>query len=284
MDSQAHDVSGGNLPRKRYPAHFRADARRAEQRRQARAGRKCERCERPFEARRADRKFCSLSCRVLAHRKRKLVQTMVERCRKPLPALLLNGDRRAAEAVIRAFHYTKPVPSGKSYYVVCGEALVVWSHPANYNAARHFLPGLDDPIVFELARLWAPDGHARNLLTMAISEAVTILKAQEPSVDLVMSYADPSAGHSGFVYRAASWIETGRSEEVRAWRRKDGAGPILPRRAFHSGSTHLNKPAIEALGYIQLKLPGKHRFVRPLSRRAKRLYSGRREETSRQRR
>lgn len=149
---------------------------------------------------------------------------------------------------------------------------MVWSHPANYNAARHFLPGLDDPIVFELTRLWAPDGHARNLLTMAISEAVTILKAQEPGVDLVMSYADPSAGHSGFVYRAASWIETERSEEVRAWRRKDGTGPILPRRAFHSGSTHLNKPAIEALGYIQLKLPGKHRFVRPISRRAKRLW------------
>jgi hypothetical protein len=33
---------------------------------------------------------------------------------------------------------------------------------------------------------------------------------------------------------------------------------ILPRRAFDSGSRHLNKPEIEALGYVQLKLPGKH--------------------------
>jgi hypothetical protein len=148
---------------------------------------------------------------------------------------------------------------------------VVFSLPANYNMARHFLPGVDASKVFELTRLWAPDGHERNLLTQAIAAAVAILRQVEPNIDLVVSYADPSAGHRGHVYRAASWIETGRSEEVRAWRHKDG-GPILPRRAFHSDDRHLNKPEVEALGYVQLRLPGKHRFVRPLSRRAKRLW------------
>jgi hypothetical protein len=171
--------------------------------------------------------------------------------------LLLDGARRQAESTIKLHHYTRSVPSGKSYYVGYGEAVVIWSLPANYYAARHFLPGIDDARVFELTRLWAPDGHERNLLTQAIAEAVRELKTVEPEVDLV--------------YRAASWIEAGRSEEVRAWRHKDG-GPILARRTFHSGSSHLNKPEIEALGYVQLKLPGKHRFVRPLSRRAKRLW------------
>jgi hypothetical protein len=86
-------------------------------------------------------------------------------------------------------------------------------------------------------------------LTQAISAAVGVLKQAEPAIDPVVSYADPSAGHSGHVYRAASWIETGRSEEVRAWRHKDG-GPIVPRRAFHSAERHLNKPEIEKLGYV----------------------------------
>jgi hypothetical protein len=186
--------------------------------------------------------------------------------------LAQGDDRRGAEETIRTRHYTRSIPSGKSYYVRYGAAIVVWSMPANMNAARHFLPGVDDPIVFELTRLWAPDGHMPNLLTKAISAAVGTLKQAEPKVDLVMSYADPSAGHRGFIYKAASWIEMGRSEEVRAWRHK-GGGPILPRRAFHSGSNHINKPDIEKLGYVQLNFPGKHRFVRPLSRRAKHLYA-----------
>jgi hypothetical protein len=137
---------------------------------------------------------------------------------------------------------------------------VVWSLPANYRAAGCFLPGIENPVVFELTRLWAPDGHERNLLTHAISAAVGVLRRAEPKVDVL---AQQSAGPSGFVYRAASWIETGRSEEVRAWRHRDG-GPILPRRTFHSDNRHLNKPDIEALGYVQLRLPGKYRFLRPL--------------------
>jgi len=34
----------------------------------------------------------------------------------------------------------------------------------------------------------------------------------------------------------------------------------------------MRKAEIEALGYTQLKLPGKHRFMRCLSRRSKRAY------------
>ena len=111
---------------------------------------------------------------------------------------LLEGEaRRNAQATIKACHYAHSVPSGKSYYIAHEEALVVWSLPANYMARRHFLPGVEDPRVFELTRLWAPDGHDRNLLTQAIASAVAVLKRVEPDVDLVVSYADPSAGHSG---------------------------------------------------------------------------------------
>ena len=253
---------------RRYPAHFRADARRAQRRKSLREQLKlkCERCGRELvQARRSTRKFCSDVCRVLTVRERKAAAAC------PVARLMVDGDRQKAERTIRLRHYSRSTPSGKSYYVSFGTALVVWSLPANYYAARHFLPGVEAPIVFELTRLYAPDGHERNLLTQAISAAVAILKAQEPDVDLVISYADPSAGHSGFVYRAASWLPVGRSEEGRAWRHKDG-GPILPRRAFHSGDKHMNKPEIEGLGYVQLKLPGKHKFLRPLSRRAKKIW------------
>ena len=180
-------------------------------------------------------------------------------------AMLLQGsDRDWAAECIRRNHYTHSVPSGKSHYVGFGDALVVWSIPANRNIARFVLgwPGN----VWELSRLWAPDGHAKNLLTQAISAAVDVIRKLE-NPDALVSYADPNAGHKGGVYRAASWLYHGKSEEVRTYR--DTLGNTVARRAFHSGKTGKTKAQIEALGYTEVKLPGKERFVRPLSNRAK---------------
>jgi len=69
------------------------------------------------------------------------------------------------------------------------------------------------------------------------------------------------------VYRAASWVDHGQSDESRAYRSAEGK--ILARRAFHSGPSTLSKAEIEQLGYAELNLPGKHR-LRFLSRQARR--------------
>ncbi len=183
-------------------------------------------------------------------------------------ASVLEGKaRKNAEALLRANHYTHSIPSGKSYYVKYGDALVVWSIPANKNIANFILgwPGN----VWELSRLWAPDGHAANLLTQAISAAVGIIQRLERP-DALVSYADPNAGHKGGVYRAASWLYHGKSEEVRTYRSPEGQ--TVSRRAFHSGKRAMRKAEIEALGYVELKLPGKERFVRPLSRKAMKFF------------
>jgi len=181
---------------------------------------------------------------------------------------LAGRDREHAAAVIRAHHYTRSVPSGKSHYLQCGDAIVVWSIPANNNIARFVLgwPGN----VWELSRLWAPDGHEKNLLTRAISAAVDAIRRLE-NPDALVSYADPNAGHKGGVYRAASWIYHGKSEEVRTYRGPDGN--TVARRAFHSGKTGMKKAEIEAMGYTELKLPGKQRFVKPLTREARKALS-----------
>jgi hypothetical protein len=60
----------------------------------------------------------------------------------------------------------------------------------------------------------------------------------------------------------------GRSDEVRTYRAPDGR--TMARRAFHSGGKGMKKAEIEAMGYAELKLPGKERFVRPLTKRARR--------------
>lgn len=167
---------------------------------------------------------------------------------------------------IISFHYTKSWPSGKSFVYEFEEAIVVISIPANCKVAGWFGAGKNR--VWELTRLWAPDGHRPNLLTEAISFAVTGFKKQN-AADILVSYADPNVGHSGGVYRAASWIFLGQSEESRAYR--NSKGDVVSRRKFHSGSRALKKAEILAKGYTQLKLPGKLRFARGLTRTGKRL-------------
>lgn len=162
--------------------------------------------------------------------------------------------------IICSFHYTKSFPSGKSFVYTFEDAIVVFSIPANYNVSSWL--GCAKGRVWELTRLWAPDGHRKNLLTEAISYAVGEFRKTREA-DAVVSYADPNAGHQGGVYRAASWVALGQSEEARAYR--DAQGQIVSRRKFHSGSRALKKAEILAKGYQQLKLPGKLRFARGLT-------------------
>ena len=184
----------------------------------------------------------------------------------PIGYLLTGENRERAIAAIKAHHYSHSVPSGKSYYVGYKSTFVVWSIPANKNIAKFILGWQGN--VWELSRLWAPDNHEPNELTEAISAAVGVLRQVE-KVDALVSYADPNVGHEGGVYRAASWLYHGQSEEARVYR--DATGQSIARRAFHSGSRSLRKAEIEARGYVEHKLPGKQRFVRLISRRAKRI-------------
>lgn len=169
------------------------------------------------------------------------------------------------KAIIRERHYTRSFPSGKSFCFSYEDAVVVFSIPANYNVARWL--GCEKNRVWELTRLWAPDHHRRNLLTQAISYAVGEFHKLKLA-DALVSYSDPNAGHTGGVYRAASWIYLGESEEVRAYR--DMKGLIISRRKFHSGKQHLKKAEILARGYMEHYLPGKSRFARGLTRDGKR--------------
>lgn len=165
--------------------------------------------------------------------------------------------------IICTRHYTRSWPAGKSKVIEYNGAIVVFSIPANYNVAKWLLCAPNR--VWELTRLWAPDGHAPNLLTQALSFAVKEFH-RFGLADALISYADPNAGHKGGVYRAASWTYLGQSEEARAYR-KDGQ--IVSRRKFHSGKRHMNKNEILALGYTQHMLPGKYRFARGLTRAGK---------------
>lgn len=168
--------------------------------------------------------------------------------------------------IIEKYHYTHSMPSGKSWYFSYEDVVVVYSIPANPYLST-FLVG-EPNVVIELSRLWAPDGHRPNLMTQAISASIKWLKPQTPTIKALIAYADPNVGHSGGVYRAASWVYLGQSEEGRYY--QNAEGQVVARRKFHAGNIHLKKADIEARGYRELKRPGKHRYAFGLTRDARR--------------
>ena len=170
---------------------------------------------------------------------------------------------------IKANHYTRSVPSGRSFYFEYRSAIVAFSEPANPHTARWLL-GAGNGRVLELSRLWAPDGHTPTLLTEAIAYATRELRRHRPDVTALVSYADPEREHHGGVYKAASWAFLGRSPETRLYTAADGK-PIA-RRALHAGERTFTPAEVAARGVTVTSVQaGKLRFARGLTARARRL-------------
>ncbi len=68
---------------------------------------------------------------------------------------------------------------------------------------------------WELARLWLDDSVPQNAETWLIAKAVKYIRQNCPLVRILVSYADPSAGHGGTIYKAANWIADGRTDQER---------------------------------------------------------------------
>ena len=74
---------------------------------------------------------------------------------------------------------------------------------------------------WELARLYLLDEVPKNAETWLIGKAVRYIKRKFPSVHHLISYADPSAGHRGTIYKAANWQADGRTDDERKTPRCD---------------------------------------------------------------
>jgi hypothetical protein len=74
--------------------------------------------------------------------------------------------------------------------------------------------------VLELNRLWVDDGLGRNAESWFLSRALAMLPAR-----IIVSYADTSAGHNGYVYRAANFYYAGVTDMDRNTPRFDYVTP-----------------------------------------------------------
>lgn len=78
-------------------------------------------------------------------------------------------------------------------------------------------------VAWELARLFILDETPKNTETWFVARAIKWIQKNRPEVELLISYADPSVGHAGVIYKAGSWIPDGKTDEGRKTPRFDYA-------------------------------------------------------------
>jgi hypothetical protein len=112
---------------------------------------------------------------------------------------------------------------------------------------------------WELARLYLLDEIPRNAETFVIGYSVRYIKRHYRDVRFLVSYADPSAGHAGTIYRAANWLSDGMTDEGRKSPRCDYMDTRTGKKYGRRG----NVPA-DAL-VARVPRVSKFRFYYPLS-------------------
>lgn len=162
-------------------------------------------------------------------------------------------ERHAVDAMIRA-HYIGRWP-GVCVLILAMKrgaellGVIVYALPPRETAQRY------GGMTWELARLWIADGVPQNAETWLIARSVQYIKRSHPEVKVLVSYADPSAGHAGTIYKAANWIADGRTDQERKTPRFDYADAVTGKKYSRRGHVP------EGVTIKRIPRISKHRFI-----------------------
>jgi hypothetical protein len=110
-------------------------------------------------------------------------------------------------------HYAKRIPSISYAFGLydCNnilQGIITFGKPASHSLCIGVCGEHNSKYVYELNRLCVNDGLPKNVLSFFVSKSLKML----PSL-IVVSYADTSQNHNGYIYQATNWIYTGATKE-----------------------------------------------------------------------
>ena len=107
--------------------------------------------------------------------------------------------------------------------------------------------------VLELNRLCVNDNLERNVLSYFVGSCLKLLKKEL----IIVSYADTSMNHNGYIYQATNWIYTGLSYKMNEWR-QIGTNKHS-RNLCKKFTTEYMKNNSDK--FIRVERPRKHRYI-----------------------
>lgn len=167
----------------------------------------------------------------------------------------------AAKYACENWHYTASLPVGKLVKVGVWEqgqfiGVVLFCWGMNKSLGSPY--GLQMNECCELVRV-ALKPHQAPVSRM-VALALNWLAKQSSGLRMVVSFADPAAGHHGGIYQAGNWIYSGQSAANFEWRLN---GKRLNKRAY-TGHNFGKARSVVPAGAVRVTLPGKHRYLMPL--------------------
>jgi hypothetical protein len=118
--------------------------------------------------------------------------------------------------------------------------------------------------VIELNRLWISDEVGKNAETWLIANSMKCVNHE-----IIVSYADPSAGHLGTIYQAGNWIYTGLSSPHKDFSIK---GKKLHPKAIANKLSLAELKEMPDFEYVQRVRKHRYVFFNCDKRRKKELY------------
>lgn len=119
-------------------------------------------------------------------------------------------SRQAATFAVKAWHYSRAMPSGRLVCIGGWEdgafiGAVIFGRGASSQIHSPF--NLQQSEVVELCRV-ALRPHVTPT-SRVVALAVRLLRKQSPGLRLIVSYADPEHGHVGVLYQSMNWLYLG---------------------------------------------------------------------------
>lgn len=174
---------------------------------------------------------------------------------------------RGMQYACEHWHYTKSVPTPPTVQLAAFEGhrvvgVVVFSRGANKHLYRPY--GLKQTEGAELTRVALRDHKTPTSRIVAI--AFKMLEQHCPGLRLVVSFADPAAGHVGTLYQALGGIYVGTTEPSEQFR--DDSGRLWHRRMISATgikTVYGRKRRVLRLDQVErVPMPGKYRYLFPL--------------------
>jgi hypothetical protein len=141
-------------------------------------------------------------------------------------------------------HYLKRLPPMSYCYGLYDKDLILvgvasYGRPAAHGVVRGAFGGKFMENFLELNRLVINDGLPKNILSFFLSKSLSLL----PKPQAIVSYADTSQGHHGYIYQATNWIYTGLSAKRKDYKLK-GMHNLHSQKLLDREGRHMTKNKI----------------------------------------
>jgi hypothetical protein len=182
-------------------------------------------------------------------------------------------DHGTARKSVMRYHYSRRMPMGN---LRCWGA---WEDDTRYVGAVIFGDGatpeigkpygLEQSQMVELVRVAFTDHEVP--VTQIIAVAIRELKASEPPLRLIVSYADERQGHLGKVYQAGNWLYAGTSDKFAYFVNGEEVQPRTLHHRYGTGGQSIPwlRENVDPNASM-VPLPPKHRYLYPLDKAMRR--------------